>query len=120
MTRTMPHDLKDGSDEMADIEKTISDLEEQISWIRDNEFHKFPGWGHAVLAMNDALELLKSQQPKTGTWRWKIHGEPTSGGTLGEAVCDQCGESTFATAVKGSLNYCPNCGAKMKKLSAVK
>ena len=49
---------------MADIEKTISDLEEQISWIRDNEFHKFPGWGHAVLAMNDAIELLKEQQKK--------------------------------------------------------
>ena len=47
---------------MADIEKTISDLEEQISWIRDNEFHKFPGWGHAVFAMNDALELLKEQK----------------------------------------------------------
>ena len=47
-------------------EKVISDLEEQIAWIRDNDFHKFPGWGHSVLAMRDALELLKAQEPITG------------------------------------------------------
>lgn len=47
---------------MADINKTIKDLDEQIAWIQDNDFHKFPGWGHAVLAMKDALELLKDQQ----------------------------------------------------------
>ena len=46
---------------MADINKTIKDLDEQIAWIQDNDFHKFPGWGHAVLEMKDALELLKSQ-----------------------------------------------------------
>ena len=43
---------------MPDREKVIADIEEQIAWIRDNDFHKFPGWGHAVLAMKDALELL--------------------------------------------------------------
>ena len=47
---------------MMDREKVISDLEEQIAWIRDNDFHKFPGWGHSVLAMRDALELLKAQE----------------------------------------------------------
>lgn len=47
-----------------DREKVISDLQEQIDWIRDNEFHKFPGWGHAVLAMKDAIALLKEQEPK--------------------------------------------------------
>ena len=51
---------------MADRENVISDLEEQIAWIRDNDFHKFPGWGHAVLAMRDALALLKEQEPITG------------------------------------------------------
>ena len=70
--------------------------------------------------MRDTLTLLKEQEAKAGTWQWKIHGKPESGGTIGEAICDQCGESTFATAVKGELNYCPNCGAKMKKLSAIK
>ena len=49
---------------MADIEKVISDLQEQIDWIRDNEFYKFPGWGHTVLAMKDALELLKEQKQR--------------------------------------------------------
>ena len=58
-------------------------------------------------------ELLKEQEAKAGTWQWKIHGKADSGGTLGEAICDQCGKSTYATAVKGDLNYCPNCGAKM-------
>ena len=61
----------------------------------------------------DVIALLKEQEGKTGAWQWKIHGKPESGGTLGEAVCDQCGKSTFATAVKGNLNYCPNCGANM-------
>lgn len=53
---------------MADINKTIKDLDEQIAWIQDNDFHKFPGWGHAVLAMKDALELLKSQQAEVEKW----------------------------------------------------
>lgn len=47
---------------MPDMEKVIADIEEQIAWIRDNNFHKFPGWGHAVLAMKDALALLKEQE----------------------------------------------------------
>ena len=66
-------------------------------------------------AFEMAVEALKEQVTKAGTWQWKIHGKPESGGTLGEAICDQCGKSTFATAVKGDLNYCPNCGAKMFK-----
>ena len=70
--------------------------------------------------IDEAIAMLKEQEAKAGTWQWKIHGKPESGGTIGEAICDQCGESTFATAVKGELNYCPNCGAKMKKLSAIK
>lgn len=52
---------------MTDREKVIRDLDEQIAWIRDNDFHKFPGWGHAVLAMSDALELLKEQEPRVMT-----------------------------------------------------
>ena len=59
------------------------------------------------------VSLLKEQKAKTGTWQWKIHGKAESGGTIGEAICDQCWKSTYATAVKGDLNYCPNCGAKM-------
>ena len=47
-----------------DREKVIADIEEQIAWIRDNDFHKFPGWGHTVLAMKDALALLKEQEER--------------------------------------------------------
>ena len=52
---------------MTEREKVVDDLEEQIAWIRDNDFHKFPGWGHAVLAMRDALALLKAQEPRVMT-----------------------------------------------------
>lgn len=45
---------------MVNRERVINDLEEQIAWIRDNDFHKFPCWGHSVLAMRDAAELLKT------------------------------------------------------------
>ena len=52
---------------MTKREKVVDDLEEQIAWIRDNDFHKFPGWGHAVLAMRDAIALLKAQEPRVMT-----------------------------------------------------
>ena len=48
---------------MADIEKVISDLEQQIRWIEEIECHKFPGWLNTTNAMRDALELLKEQEP---------------------------------------------------------
>lgn len=50
---------------MTQREKVVDDLQEQIAWIRDNDFHKFPGWGHAVLAMRDALALLKEHEQAT-------------------------------------------------------
>lgn len=53
---------------MTDRKSVISDLEIQIAWIRDNDFHKFPGWGHAVLAMKDAVTLLKAQEPRVMTF----------------------------------------------------
>ena len=100
-----------------DREKVIRGLEELCKYL----FHEYEICYHGdqediynrFLIADNALALLKEQEAKTGAWQWKIHGKPESGGTLGEAVCDQCGESTYATAVKGTLNYCPNCGAKM-------
>jgi len=47
---------------MADIEKVISDLEQQIRWIEEIECHKFPGWLNVTNAMRDAISLLKEQQ----------------------------------------------------------
>ena len=100
---------------MAKIEKVIKGLEcctfilgkrkcNECPYQKDNGCYQLQDDFHA---------LLKEQEAKTGTWQWKIHGKAESGGTLGEAICDQCGKSTYATAVKGDLNYCPNCGAKM-------
>jgi NAD-dependent SIR2 family protein deacetylase len=102
---------------MYDMEKIIKGLEVVRNAIVDGYIHE-PD--QAVNAITDAIALLKEQETKIGTWQWKIHGKAESDGTLGEAICDQCGESTYATAVKGDLNYCPNCGAKMRRLKAVK
>ena len=96
-----------------DKEKLIKELRDVRRYLEDKEWSDRGASPH-IDAINDALDLLKKQEAKAGTWQWKIHGKAESGGTLGEAVCDQCGKSTYATAVKGDLNYCPNCGAKME------
>jgi hypothetical protein len=78
---------------MPDREKVIADIEEQIAWIRDNDFHKFPGWGHAVLAMKDALAILKEQEKKQITLHkkhvitWRRNDE-FSMRKLYEAICE--------------------------------
>ena len=106
---------------MIDKEKVIKGLELCKTGRCDSRCHyNHINVGCRKQLADDTLVLLKEQEAKTGTWQWKIHGKAESGGTLGEAICDQCGESTYATAVKGDLNYCPNCGAKMKRLKAVK
>ena len=46
---------------MVNREIAISNLEMNIAWIEDNELHQFPGWGNVVMAMRDAVELLKEQ-----------------------------------------------------------
>lgn len=94
---------------MADREKVISDLKEQIAWIRDNDFHKFPGWGHAVLAMRDALALLKEQEavkPVVDIDTW---------------TCGNCGHTLEHQKLLGDnvlfheqYDYCPMCGKKVK------
>ena len=82
---------------MTEREKVISDLEVQIAWIRDNDFHKFPGWGHSVLAMRDALELLKAQEPIKPSWR------------RGRPFCGKCGEILLA-----HNHFCCGCGRPVK------
>ena len=41
----------------------IENLEQQIRWIEDIHAHKFPGWGHTVNTMRQAIVLLKAQTP---------------------------------------------------------
>ena len=96
---------------MADREKVIADIEEQITWIRDNDFHKFPGWGHAVLAMQDALVLLKEQEPKPVS---QIR-------TIAERMfgyCPSCGRGidSYHDCNSGEhiTHYCYNCGQAVK------
>lgn len=40
-------------------EQCIDNLVQQIGWIEDCDAHKFPGWGHTVNAMRQAIALLK-------------------------------------------------------------
>ena len=102
-----------------DREKIISLLEEMSDYFMECRTNASLGskaenhFWELQIAAQDAATMLEEQEAKTGTWQWKIHGRAESGGTLGEAICDQCGKSTYATAVKSDLNYCPNCGAKM-------
>ena len=98
--------------EIVDREKVIADIEEQITWIRDNDFHKFPGWGHAVLAMQDALVLLKEQEPTM-----VIESENMYTG-LPITHCPKCGRSLdrylYGRRQEGEINFCPYCGRGVK------
>ena len=44
---------------MTEAENAIFDLELQIRWIRDNEHHQFPGWMNTIMAMEQAVRLIK-------------------------------------------------------------
>lgn len=73
---------------------------------------------HMVRASAMVVEMIKDAptiepERKTGRWIWEIHGKAESGGSLGCATCSECGKKTWATAVQGELNFCPNCGVKM-------
>lgn len=89
---------------MIDREKTIDNLEQQIRWIRDIECHKFAGWLHAVMAMEDAIRLLKEQEP--------VEPEMEGGGSEGSSwwfVCSEC-----HTNIGPYDHYCRECGRKIK------
>lgn len=45
------------------LDNCVENLEQQIRWIEDIYAHKFPGWGHTVNAMRQAIVLLKAQNP---------------------------------------------------------
>jgi len=48
-------------------EECISNLIQQIDWIEKTDAHKFPGWGHTVNAMRQAIALLKVHEPRMMT-----------------------------------------------------
>lgn len=49
---------------LIDRKNTIENLEQNIRWIEEIECHQFPGWGNVTMAMRDAAELLKEQEPQ--------------------------------------------------------
>lgn len=91
---------------MIDRENVIGNLEMNIRWITDHPAHQFPGWGNAVAAMTDALELLKEQEPV----------EPTIG------RCEEYdGHDSWwyqrgkcETPIDVDDKYCRNCGKAVK------
>lgn len=56
-------------------EECISNLIHQIGWIEDIDSHKFPGRGHTVNAMRQAMHLLKAQEPRVLTLAELEHAE---------------------------------------------
>lgn len=84
---------------MIDRKNTIENLEQNIRWIEEIECHQFPGWGNVTMAMRDAAELLKEQEPAK-----VMDGRPRC-----RFECGNCGtEFVFV------YNYCPSCGRKVK------
>lgn len=87
---------------MPDRQDTISNLETNIRWIEDHEQHQFPGWGNVTMAMRDAAELLKEQEPVEptvggaeeydghGSW-WYQCGKCKMPIDYGERFCRWCG-----------------------------
>lgn len=80
------------------INECIDNLEQQISWIEDIDAHKFPGWGHTVNAMKQAVALLKVQEP--------INPHMID---FGIYECPKC-----RTRVDMTYKYCKTCGKEIK------
>jgi hypothetical protein len=89
---------------MPDMEKVISDIEQQIRWIEEIECHKFPGWLNVTNAMRDALALLKEQEPIKPKSKVR-HGE---NGQI-QHWCGNC-----MAMLHGKPKYCSNCGRQVK------
>ena len=89
---------------MIDRDNVIGNLEQNIRWIEEIECHQFPGWGNVTMAMRDALELLKEQEPVPSGKRIKA----------GDVVLCfyECGHCK--NAIRKPWEYCPFCGKAVK------
>ena len=87
---------------MIDRENVIENLEQNIRWIEEIECHQFPGWGNVTMAMRDAVELLKEQEPKSAI----IEGSDVA--HVGR--CPSC--HVILTPFRA--NYCYCCGEAVK------
>ena len=80
-----------------------------------NDLEELPSAEPSQVA-RDIARIVENEQdmrilPKMG--RWIHHPEIGWGETW---LCDQCGEKTTSTVMgKPRANFCPNCGADMRK-----
>ena len=102
---------------MPDRENTISSLETQIHWIEDIECHQFPGWLNTVLAMRDALELLKNKEVKEVKVVQRITKSEDNGTyfTIIWYECEECGHK-----INGDDIYCAGCGKKVDRSEVIR
>lgn len=94
---------------MADIEKVIKGLESCKHPFCQTVDCPYAPWDRDLTCkdelFDDAIELLKTQEPKTGYW---IE-------SAGDDKCSVCG-ATYSDLYPDyqHTHYCPNCGAKME------
>ncbi len=90
------------------IEEWTKDFKSYVTWLdmpRD-DYKGIMGY------IDDAIDLLKEQEPKRGKWVKRLSSCPSAisvGGSRTSActICGGWGRKTF--------KYCPHCGAKMEK-----
>lgn len=99
--------------ERENYELCVSNLEQQIGWIEDIKAHQFPGWGHTVNAMRQAIALLKAREPVEPIQGRDDQDEDifccgACGAVVGETFIGPPGECEVRD------NYCPECGRAVK------
>lgn len=96
---------------MPDKEKVIKDLEEVRRFI---ECENLPAHTlKAKMVIDDALALLKAQEPVAPVRKSFLVSAPDGYGTTPSmTVCGACG--AWLLTVEPRAKYCPNCGRAVK------
>jgi len=90
-------------------ETVIKGLEQTILWLKNG--HKIglknddDFWDEMLEIAENAISLLKEQEPKTGHWK----GFPNNG--VYDYRCSECGY--VLTLGMPQSKFCPGCGVKM-------
>lgn len=89
---------------MADMEKVIAQLESM------RDYHRSVGNNITADIANDAIAMLKEQEPKRGKWVKQLPSCPSAiaAGGSRTSICTACGGWG-----RKAFKYCPHCGAKM-------
>ena len=96
---------------MDDREKVIKGLEEAKGFIKSESL---PAYSlKALLNIDDALALLKAQEPVAPVRKTFLISAPDEYGTTpSRTVCGACG--AWLLTVEPRAKYCPNCGRAVK------